>query len=156
MGRNTRLDSPGAERDQDQPDHERLEGIKRSVDAHQGEHPMASAIDHAQRHDGQILAEEDVGDQCPEDGSEIDRGGEQVVIFDRRCPGHRIAADGPRHQEEELRHEDDQDPLHAVKTEPFRRFVADDVRDPLRDPSRQGGRGEILRRHRLYSSQLLG
>ena len=147
VGRNTGLDSAGAKGDQQQPDPKGLERVKRSMNAHQSEHAMPCTIDHAQSHDGQVLAEEDVCDQRPEDGGEVDRSGKQVVILDRCGSRHRIAAAGPWHQEKELRHEDDQDPLHAVKTESFSRFIADDVWDPLGNLGGQGGRGEMTRRH---------
>ena len=75
-----------------------------------------------------VLSEEGIGEETAEEGGEVNCGDEDVEFFNRLGLGHRFA--GMCAEEVQvLRHEDDEDPAHAVERESFRCFVADDVWD---------------------------
>ena len=126
------LDATGSEGDESQSEEQHPSGIDPFSHSHQGQGSVPDAVDDAQDHDRQVLAEQDVTQQRPEDRGEVDRRGEQVVVGDRVRVGHRLGPDRTGHHEEIGRHEHDQDSLHPIEAESLRGLVADDVGDAPR------------------------
>ena len=145
VGRDARLDAPGTDRDEPETEEQHPSRIDPLVDAHQGERPVAETVDDAQADDRQILSEEDVAEQRPEDRREIDRAREEVVVGGRLRTRHGLRADRSGQQKELRRHEDRQDPLHAVEAESLRGLVPDDVGDAAWHRLGRGGGGQIFR-----------
>ena len=91
---------------------------------------MAQAINHRQRNDCTILAQNRVREQCAKERREVNPSGELMIMLGRRGAGHSDAF-GRGHPMQILRHEDNQNAFHAVETEPLGRFIPDDVGNAL-------------------------
>ncbi len=138
VGGHAGLDAPGSEGDQPET-HRQTES---SVIHRQGQVPQT--VETRQDHDGTVLAQEGVRE---------DRSGERDVV--RRSdegvkPGRCLVATHDRclatPVDQELRHVDHENGLHAVEAEAFSGFVSHDVRDTLGDV------GIVLRGHRPVSA----
>jgi len=87
---------------------------------------MAETVDDGKNQDSPVLAEDRVRQQGPEQGQEIGAGDESVIPALGILITHGVRLAVCVH--EVLGHEDHQDRVHAIVTEPLGRFVADDVR----------------------------
>jgi hypothetical protein len=112
--RDERLDPAGAERDQEQPGHERGAVVREH-----GEHAEADAVDQAEPQDRAVLPEQAIGDPSAEQREEVDADHERVEDV------LRLALLQEQNGDEERR----QDVSHPVEAEPLAALTTDDVGD---------------------------
>jgi len=129
VGRDAGLDAPRADGDQCQAGQQpapRLHrrGQKRRRGVHQRQAQVPDAIHQREQEDRQVLAEERVGHDAADDRKEVGAGDEQMEPFPGLGLGHEVRPGGRR--EQVLRHEDDEDRLHAVERKPLGGLVAHD------------------------------
>lgn len=115
---------------------------------------MAQAVDQRQAQDRPVLSQERVGQDGSQDRKEIDARIEGVIPGHGVRVTHRGRSAARVHQV--LRHEDDEDALHAVEAESLGRFISDDVGDAGRHPVGCDGAGwVVVVRHPLSFSDYL-
>ena len=121
---------PQANQKQSDRQHRSLPNCNPPGSGHAREREIAQAIDHREREDSPIFAQPAVGDDRAENREKVNAENEVMRVHVRLVRTHR--REHTRLIQDEMRHEDGQDRLHAVIGETFGRFVADDVRHARR------------------------
>ena len=106
---------------------------------------MPHAVHDREQHDGEILPEEDISDQGPDEGCDVHRTGEHVVPVPRLGIIHGLRIGIIAHHPQIGRHEDDEDALHSIETETFGSLVSDDERNATGKGLRWNWRCEMFR-----------
>ena len=144
VGRDTRLDSTGAQTNQEQSDceHRPLPDGNSPGSGHAGERKIAQAVNERERQDGPIFAEQTVGNDRAKNREKVNAENEVMRVHVGFVRAHRREHTGLI--QDVMRHENGQHRFHPVVGEALRRFVADDVRHSRRHA------GEIRRRREVF------
>ena len=118
VGRDARLDAPGSERNETEPDEQAHARVV------QGQSEVPEAVNNRKPKNRLVLADETLGHDGSQNGQEINGRNEKREVLPRLGVAHVIGR--PHFVDDVLRHEHDQNRSHPIEAETFGRLVADD------------------------------